>query len=94
MDLTSITDWKEIGIGIAGLIILGYILYTFIKSHVKELEESRKERQESHRVLMNYVESNNHQKTEMIEKHTQAMVVVGEAIKSHTQIIEKLAEKL
>ena len=94
MDPNTLSKLGEYGIGIFAIAVLGYILFKFIKSHQAELNASREERQASNTALMSYVESNNHQKTAMIEKHTTAMVSVGKSIETNTKVIERLADKL
>lgn len=95
------SNLTQISIGVAGMAILGYVLYFFIKSHKQELEESRKERETSANALMSYVQSENHQKTEMIKKHTESLVQVGEDMKKvgeniqgNTKAIERLTDKM
>ena len=94
MEQQIISKIAEFGIGIFALAVLGYILYYFIKSHKDELNASRSERENANNSLMNYIEDNNHQKTEMIKEHTGAMVNVGKAIEAHTKTIERLVDKM
>ena len=94
MENEIIRNIAEFGIGIFAVGALGYILYTFISAHKKELNESRQERQKNQQWFMSYVNENNHQKAEMIKEHTEATVSAKEAIERHTGVIEKLVNRV
>jgi geranylgeranyl pyrophosphate synthase len=83
MDLATIQNLKELGIGVTGMLILGYIVYLVLK----QLQENRKD-------YTAFVQSNNHGNTERIVESTKAMTEVANAIQAHTRIIEKLTDKI
>lgn len=76
--------------GIAGVAI-GSVVYLTIrlrKSHREEMEAERKERREGHLAFMAFVESNNHQKTELVRESTAAIVEARKSIEVHTKLLE------
>ncbi len=94
MDLSTLLPLKELGLPMVAVVGGGWLLWYFIKVHKAELDNSRSERQKLMSDFSAYVESNNHQKTEMIEQHTAATVKAGLAIDANTKAIEKLIDKL
>lgn len=84
----------ELGIAAFAMIVGALVVLKMQKVHTQERATEGEQRKEIHKSLMNYVESNNHQKTEMVEKHTEAMVVVGKNIEQNTKMVEKLVDKL
>lgn len=93
-DFTIWNKIAELGIGIFAVGSISYILYTFIKSHKEELENSRKERVENQSWFMQYVNENNHQKEGLIKEHTQVLVETKESIRQHTETIKSLTEAI
>jgi predicted transcriptional regulator len=99
MELESLKQFQDLGVGITAVLGVCYILYFFIKTHKEELDNSRKEREASHSTYMSYIETNNHQKTELISKHTEAMVetrnAIGdfrESVAANTETIRELTK--
>lgn len=89
MDYSSlIQNIQDFGIGIVALIIFGYILYTVIKSNKSFLDKTLEFSQKNQEWYLNFVNENNHQKTEMIKEHTTAMIEVGNTIKENTKSTE------
>jgi hypothetical protein len=100
--------YKEIiqlgGLAVVALGIL-YILFTFIKEHRKELDQSRNERQEAYKWFTGYVQENNHDQTERFKEHTKALVdtaiestkamnTVAQNIETNTIVTKKTLEIL
>jgi uncharacterized membrane protein (DUF106 family) len=79
----------EVGIGATAITAIIYLVTYLRNSHTKEMEEMRTERKELHTSFMSYVETNNHQRTEMIKEATTAMVEAREAISLHTQLLRE-----
>jgi len=79
----------EVGIGISAITAIVYLVTYLRNSHTKEMEEMRTERKELHISFMSFVETNNHQRTEMIKEATTAMIEAREAISLHTQILRE-----
>jgi len=94
MDVSSISAFKEIGIAIFSVGVVGYILREVILS-------LREEHKANQAWFMGYVNENNHQKTELvtkvaqnIEKNTMVTFEFTKSIEQHNKIIEKLVDKL
>lgn len=85
-----INQFKELGIALSSILIFAYLIWKFITVHKEELDNSRKERLELMTDYRNFVQENNHSKSELIEKHTEALVEVRDSIKENTQIIRDL----
>ncbi len=77
----------EVGIGATAIISIVYIVRYLRDSHREEMREISMERKELHGSFMSFVETNNHQRTDMIKEATTAMVEAREAISLHTQIL-------
>ena len=88
--IKSIPQLGTAGIAIVALVVL-----------VKYMISSHKEERESRdKAFMAYMEANNHQKTDMVEKmmtglnqSTDAQRSVGESLKQHTEVIAALIKK-
>lgn len=93
-EVNLIPKIAELGIGIFALAVIGYILYSFIKAHKEELDSSRQEREKNQAWFMEYVNTNNHQKEEMIKDHIATNVEIKNAIELHNKALEKLIDKL
>lgn len=105
MDLTTLGQLKEIGIALVVVVGCWWLLRDVMKS-IKETTQKtieankdvfdklmeRMHEQESN--YRSYVESNNHQKTEMMEEAVRVMADVGNSIEQHNKILEKLVDKL
>lgn len=79
MDLSFLASLADYGAGILGIVILAILLFTIIKNQQKNQE-----------WFIKYVNENNHQKEEMICKHTEALVEVKNSIRENTKIIKNL----
>ena len=91
MDPASVSD-IIVKLGIGALSIFGMIYV---------IKSSQKERELNQKAFMSYIETNNHQTTELVQKATSAIVESTEAIKTHTesikvnnQINDRLLDKL
>jgi di/tricarboxylate transporter len=94
MEQATLSAFKELGIAIFSVGVVGYLLYRFMSAHAKEMTDARLEREKTQMALMSYIETNNHQKTEMIKEHTQTNVEVRTAIEQHNKLLEKLVDKI
>lgn len=79
MDIATISAFKELGIAIVAVLSTGYIAYLLIK----ELRSNRED-------YTRFVIENNHEKTAMIEKHTETMVEVKNSIQTNTEVVRML----
>lgn len=91
----------EVGIGIAAISAIVYLVVSMRKSHENEVKEMRDERKEIHAAFMSFVQTNNHQRTEIITESTKAMVEAknamsrnSDAIAAHTQVLHDIREDL
>lgn len=102
MDYASlIQNIQDFGIGIVALIIFGFILYIVIKANKSVLDKTIEYSQKNQEWYLNFVNENNHQKSDMITEHTKSMLQVGVAIEANTKstdlynrTLEKLVDKL
>lgn len=90
MEASNLEKIAEYGVGIVAILVLGYILYNFISSHKKELDESRQERQKNQEWFMGYIQENNHRTSEMVAEHTKAVVQVNETLGQHVEILKDI----
>lgn len=89
MDYASlIQNIQDFGIGIVALIIFGYILYVVIKANKSVLDMTLENSQKNQEWFLGFVNENNHQKTDMIKEHTEAMIGVKNAIETNTKSTE------
>jgi len=86
------TNLAQYGVGVFGIGVLGFILFLVIKSFSKEMRETRDERLNNQKWFMEYVNQNNHQKDELIERHTTVLVEVKNAIQQNTETNRTLVE--
>ena len=69
-----------------------YVLFSFIKEHIKEIESSRKERLETYNWFTGYVTENNHEQTDRFKEHTKALVdVTVESTKAMDNVAKNIA---
>lgn len=80
MDYTHVIEIVE-KLGIAALSIVS-IIYVIVKS--------QKEREKNQQIFMEYVETNNHQKSEMIEKSIEALTKVNYSMEMHNEISKSI----
>lgn len=83
MNTSLIASAKDLGIAIVAVLVIGYICYKILE----QLKENNKD-------YRSFVLENNHQKTSMIEKHTEVMVEVKNVLEAHTKILEKISDKI
>ena len=89
MDYSSLVEIAK-QTGIAGVAI-GSVVYLTLKLRQlnrDEMEAERAERRESHVAFMAFIESNNHQKTELVRESTAAIVEARKSIEIHTKLLE------
>lgn len=105
MDLTTITQLKEVGIALVVVVGCWWLLRD-VMSSIKDTTQktieankdvfdqlmSRMHEQESN--YRSYVQENNHQKTEMMSEAVKVMSDIGNTIEQHNKILEKLVDKL
>lgn len=89
--LSTIRDWS-----IATLAVVSFaaILWLFIKKAFEVLGKMQEEHRMDQEWFQQFVNENNHQKSDMIIEHTKAMVEVGLNITANTRAVEKLIDKL
>ncbi len=92
MDIPSLEKIAQLGAAVLAIVVLGGILYYLITKGTQELRELREERQKNQAWFMEFVNENNHQKEELITKHTEVMVETKESIKQNTETIKYLTE--
>lgn len=105
MDLTMLAQLKEIGIALVVVVGCWWLLRDVMNSVKTTTEKtieanksvfdqlmSRVHEQETN--YRSYVESNNHQKTEMMSEAVKVMSDIGNTIEQHNKILEKLVDKL
>lgn len=91
METSLLQNIKEIGIALASVVMCAYVIKLLVDKVITPLT---KEVETSRSSFASYVESNNHQKTELVKDHTKATVEVGHMIATHTKTMEKLVEVL
>ncbi len=104
MDLAAFSQLKEVGIALAVVVGCWWIVRD-VQGKSKATSDQVLAQNESvfTRLLARlaeqdinyraYVESNNHQKTEMIERSVEAMTKMFNAVEAHTRTIERFTEK-
>ena len=71
------------------MIAIVYLTMALTKEHRREMEEFRKDQAQDRTAFMNFVEANNHQKTELVQESTAAIVEARKAIELHTKLLEQ-----
>lgn len=91
----------QLGIGVVALLILAGGLYVAagammksINTFKEEIDAARQERERNQAVFMEFVQSNNHKVTELVEASTRAIVEGSEAIRQSSVYIGKATEAL
>ena len=94
MDVTSLSNLKDLGVAVIAVLAVSYILYQVIIS-------LRLEHAKNQEWFMGFVNENNHQKTELITKvadniaeNTAITKQQNEITRQHTAVLEKLIEKI
>lgn len=85
---------KEVGIAIFSVGAVCYILYIFIQKGFSLFNKIQEEHREDQTWFRQFVDANNHQKSDMIEKHTKAVTEFTNSLEVHTKVLEKLVDKL
>lgn len=80
---------KQTGIAGAALGAIVFLVLKIQKQHSEEMTAMRKERQETHAAFMAFVDTNNHQKTELVKESTSAIVTATRAIELHTELLRQ-----
>lgn len=91
----------NLGIGVVALLVLGGGVYmmavTMLKSIAtfkEEMDSAREERERNQAVFMEFVQSNNHKVTELVQASTRAISEGSEAIRQSSVYISKATEAL
>lgn len=94
MDPATLAGIKELGIAIFSVGVVGYILYQVILS-------LRAEHESNQLWFKEFVNENNHQKTDLvhkvaenIDKNTRVNAEFTKAMEHHNRVIEKLIDKI
>lgn len=87
MDTTFVSTIKDLAPASIAVLLMGWVLWQVIKG---QMESAKKDRE----WFVQFVEENNHQKSDMIREHTESVVSVKNAIEANTKVVEKLADKL
>ena len=95
MDFETVKNiGTEVGIGVTAITAIVYLVITLRKSHENEVKEMRQERKETHAAFMAFIETNNHQRSDLIEKSTAALVEAKNAIGTHSGVINGVVQVL
>lgn len=95
MDLQAFQQiGTELGIGITAILAIVYLVLKMSTNYNKEAQELRDERKEVHSAFMAFVETNNHQRSELVERSTEAIIEAKNAIKNHNDLLIKHTEIL
>lgn len=84
---------KEGGIAATAIFAIIYIVRYMTDSHRQEVSAIQAERQATQTAFMAFVEANNHQKTELVQESTKAIVEAKNAISTHTEILKAMASR-
>lgn len=88
MDYVAIGDIVEkLGIGAAAIVGIIYLTVYLTRLHAKQMDDI-------HRAFFDYVETNNHQKTDLVEKSTAAIVESTAATKVCTDLLKQMLDAL
>lgn len=96
-----VNELPQLGIGVVAMLVLLAVLYfagryalESVKAFRSELDEARKEREKNQAVFMEFVQSNNHKVTELVEASTRAIVEGSEAIRQSSVYIAEATKAL
>lgn len=93
MDLSVLSNLKEVGIAIVAVVGAGFLIKYIIDKNKEVFDALIIQLQQNRKDYSEFVESNNHANSERIEKSTEAMVNVARAIEQHTKVVERLLDK-
>lgn len=85
---------KEIGIALTAVVGAGFLIKYIVDKNKEVFDVLIQQLKENRTDYANFVENNNHNNSERIEKSTEAMVNVANAIEQHTRVVEKLLDKV
>lgn len=94
METGILSNIKEIGIALFAVVAFAYITRETMNANKDVFNSLMSNMKEQENNYKTYVETNNHQKTELLTESTKALTNVGNAIQQHTKILEKLVDKL
>lgn len=102
MDYAGIVDKvQNFGIGIVAVVVIGYLLWQMLKANREVSIRMMDYSQKNQEWYLNFVNENNHQKSDMIREHTEAVVKFGASVDANTKstenynrTLEKLIDKL
>ena len=94
MDPSLIGSIKDWGIGTLAVVAFAYILYVFISKAFKVLADMQSEHKSDQDWFKQFVNENNHQKTELITRVSDNIAKSTSAMDSHTKALERLLDKL
>lgn len=90
----ELLDFKELGIALTAIIIFAFLIKYIIDKNKQVFDALIDQLSRNRTDYSAFVESNNHQNADRIEKSTEAMVTIAKAIEQHTRVVEKLVEKM
>lgn len=94
LDVSLLSSAKEIGIALTVVVGSGFLIKYIIDKN-KEVFDALIEQLKENRIdYSDFVESNNHQNSDRIEKNTETMIKIAGAIEIHTQAVERLIDRL
>lgn len=85
---------KDIGIALTSVVGAGFLIKYIIDKNKEVFDALIEQLQQNRTDYSAFVESNNHQNSDRIEKSTAAMVTIAGAVEQHTKVLERLMEKL
>lgn len=94
MDTALFSNAKDVGIALTSVVGAGFLIKYIIDKNKEVFDALITQLKENRADYAAFVETNNHQNSDRIEKSTAAMVSVAGAIEQHTKVVERLVEKL
>lgn len=101
MDITTLGQLKEIGIALTAVGAFAYITKYVIDKNTLVFEKLTSQLEDVQKNYSAFVESNNHNNSERLEKSTEAITrstemtaKVAAAIEMHTRAVERLVDKI
>ncbi len=93
-DVSLLSSAKEIGIALTVVLGSGFLIKYIIDKNKEVFDALIEQLKENRTDYSDFVESNNHQNSDRIEKNTETMVKIASAIETHTQAVERLIDRL
>lgn len=94
METSLATSAKEIGIALTVVLGSGFLIKYIVDKNKEVFDSLMNQLKENRADYSAFVESNNHQNAERIEKSTAAMTTIATSIETHTKAVERLIDKL